>query len=71
MRVNVSGVRDAHRHAGGRRAEALMGLRTVGWLITLALSLLVAPLCADAQPSATVPRIGYLSAGSPASPHLG
>jgi putative ABC transport system substrate-binding protein len=45
-----------------------MGLRTVGWLVTLALSLLVAPRCPDAQPPATVLRIGYLSAGSPASP---
>jgi putative ABC transport system substrate-binding protein len=68
MRAHVSSVHDAHRHAGGQRVEALMGLRTVGWLVTLALSLLVAPLCADAQPPATVPRIGYLSPGSPASP---
>lgn len=29
-------------------------------LITLALGLLVAPLAADAQPSAKVPRIGFL-----------
>src|SRR5262245_45460425 len=33
-------------------------------LITLALSLLMAPLSTEAQLTATVPRIGYLSAGS-------
>jgi putative tryptophan/tyrosine transport system substrate-binding protein len=37
-------------------------------LIILVLGLYVAPLAADAQPPAIVPRIGYLSAGSPASP---
>jgi putative tryptophan/tyrosine transport system substrate-binding protein len=44
-------------------------MRRAMLLITLALSLLVAPLCADAQPAAKVARIGYLSpvggAGSP------
>jgi putative tryptophan/tyrosine transport system substrate-binding protein len=45
-----------------------MGYSAVGCIVTLTLSLLVAPLCADAQPPATVPRIGYLSADSPASP---
>src|SRR5713226_6342713 len=70
MRANVSRVHNAHRHAGGRCEEAIMGPRTVRWLVPLALSLLVAPLCADAQPPATVPRIGYLSAGSPASPSV-
>jgi putative tryptophan/tyrosine transport system substrate-binding protein len=37
-----------------------MKLSTIGLLITLALSLLVAPLTADAQPSPKVPRIGML-----------
>jgi putative ABC transport system substrate-binding protein len=37
-----------------------MKRRTIGLLITLALSLLVAPLTADAQPSPKIPRIGIL-----------
>ena len=37
----------------------------VGWIVTLALGFLAAPLEADAQPSAKVATIGYLSmAGS-------
>jgi ABC-type uncharacterized transport system substrate-binding protein len=68
MHANVGSIHDTHRHAGGRRAKALIGLRTVKWLV--ALSLLVAPFCADAQSPATVPQIGYLSAGSPASPSV-
>jgi|SRR5262245_14706848 len=35
-----------------------------GLLVTLALSLLVAPLAVDAQPTTKVPRVGYLSLGS-------
>lgn len=35
---------------------------TVGLLLTLVLSLLVAPLAADAQQPTNVPRIGFLSA---------
>ena len=38
-----------------------MWYRTVGCLVTLILSLLVAPLAADAQPAAKVWRIGYLT----------
>jgi putative ABC transport system substrate-binding protein len=38
--------------------------RTIGLLVTLALSLLVAPLAADAQPPAKVPRISLLIPGS-------
>ena len=44
-----------------------MWCSTVGCIVTLALSILVAPLCSDAQPPAKVPRIGYLSVGSPHS----
>jgi putative ABC transport system substrate-binding protein len=40
---------------------------TIGLLLTLALGLLVAPLTAEAQPPAKVPRIGWLSLGSPSS----
>jgi len=46
-----------------------MWYSTLGGFITLTLSLLVAPLVADAQPSAKVARIGYLSvAGGAGSP---
>jgi putative tryptophan/tyrosine transport system substrate-binding protein len=46
-----------------------MWYSTLGGFITLTLSLLVAPLVADAQPSAKVARIGYLSvAGGTGSP---
>jgi putative ABC transport system substrate-binding protein len=37
-----------------------MTRRRIGLLLTLALSLFVAPLAADAQPAAKVPRIGFL-----------
>jgi putative tryptophan/tyrosine transport system substrate-binding protein len=43
-----------------------MGCNAVGVIITLSLSLLVAPLTAEAQPQATIPKIGFLG-GRPAS----
>jgi putative ABC transport system substrate-binding protein len=43
-----------------------MGCRAVGVIVTLSLSLLVAPLTAEAQPQATIPKIGFLG-GRPAS----
>jgi putative tryptophan/tyrosine transport system substrate-binding protein len=44
--------------------------RTIGFLVTLALGLLVAPLAADVQPLKKVPRIGYL-APAPGPPSFG
>jgi putative tryptophan/tyrosine transport system substrate-binding protein len=44
--------------------------RAIRLLVTLALSLLVAPLAADAQPIKKIPRIGYLAPG-PTSPSGG
>jgi putative tryptophan/tyrosine transport system substrate-binding protein len=44
-----------------------MPFRTVGIIVTMALSLLWAPLAAHAQPAAKVPRIGFLRP-SPVSP---
>ena len=41
---------------------------TFGLLVTLALSLLVAPLTVDAQPREKVPRVGYLNPGSASDP---
>jgi hypothetical protein len=47
-----------------------MTRRTVGLLVTL--TLLVAPLAAQAQPPGNMPRIGILSHGSPpAHPRAG
>src|SRR5215475_9245718 len=45
-----------------------MWYRTVGCLVTLILSLLVAPRTATAQQSVTLPRIGVLSPASPPPP---
>jgi putative ABC transport system substrate-binding protein len=44
--------------------EVPMTRRTVGFLVTLTLGLLVAPLAAAAQPAGKVARIGYLAPGS-------
>ena len=41
-----------------------MTRRRIGLLVTLMLAILVAPLAA-AQPPANIPRIGFLSPGSP------
>jgi ABC-type uncharacterized transport system substrate-binding protein len=45
-----------------------MTRRLIGFLVTLALGLLVAPLAADAQPGGKVARIGYLVTGGLDSP---
>ena len=42
-----------------------MWYSAVGFVVTLTLSLLVAPLAAKAQPATKVYRIGNLSPGSP------
>jgi putative ABC transport system substrate-binding protein len=44
-----------------------MWCSAVGFIVTLTLSLLAAPLAAKAQSLAKVPRIGWLSSGSPLS----
>ena len=46
-----------------------MRFRSLGLLVTLVLGLLVAPLAADAQQAAKVPRIGYLAQNLAAGPH--
>jgi putative ABC transport system substrate-binding protein len=45
-----------------------MWYSAVGCIVLLILSLLVAPLAVDAQPTKKVPRVGYLSPGSSADP---
>jgi putative ABC transport system substrate-binding protein len=47
--------------------EATMTRHLIGLLVTFALAILVAPLAAQAQSPAKVPRIGWLSLGSPSS----
>ena len=48
-----------------------MILRAAALIVTLALGLLAAPLAADAQPPAEVPRIGYLgNVSGSAAPYL-
>ena len=42
-----------------------MWCSAVGFLVTLALSLLTAPLAATAQPAGKIPRIGVLAPGPP------
>ncbi len=46
-----------------------MTRRTIGFLVTLALGLLVAPLTADTQQPTHVHRIGWLSPGVPRPDH--
>ena len=48
----------------GRCEEITMGLSTVGIIVILAISILVAPFTADAQQATKVYRIGRLMAGS-------
>jgi ABC-type uncharacterized transport system substrate-binding protein len=45
-----------------------MRLSTIGLMLTLALSILAAPLAAESQQAAKIPRIGFLSPSSPADP---
>jgi hypothetical protein len=45
-----------------------MWYNAVGCIVPLILSLLVAPLTVEAQPTKAVPRVGYLSPGSSADP---
>jgi hypothetical protein len=40
-----------------------MWRRAVGVIVTLTLSLLAAPLATDAQPSAHIPKVGWLDWG--------
>jgi putative ABC transport system substrate-binding protein len=49
----------------GLLEDTTMTRRSIGFLMTLALAILVAPLAAEAQPLAKIPRIGVLSAGPP------
>src|SRR5439155_27209202 len=65
MRPTLGRVHCDRRSLGGRRAKPLLGLRTVGCLVTLACSLLTAPCTPNAQPAEPVHRAGSLSRNSP------
>ena len=69
MRPTLGRVHCDRRSLGGRRAKPLLGLRTVGCLVTLACSLLTAPCTPNAQPAEHVHRIGLLSSKSPLAAH--
>src|SRR5262249_39266954 len=45
--------------------EMTMACRTLGCLVILTLGLFLAPLAANAQPPATIPRVGFIEATSP------
>src|SRR5882724_12033688 len=55
--------RPAYTRSSYVSEETTMIRRTLGLLVTLALSLLVAPLAADAQQPTNVPRIGMVTGG--------
>src|SRR5438445_10919342 len=59
---------ERRRSASDRLEETTMWYRTVGCLVTLVLSLIVAPRTATAQKLMTLPRIGVRSAASPPPP---
>jgi putative ABC transport system substrate-binding protein len=61
MRATIGSIHDDRRHAGGRREETTLWLSTVGLIVTLALSLLMAPLAAEAQPAGKVWRLSFLA----------
>jgi hypothetical protein len=51
--------------------DTTMTRRLIRLILTLALSLLVAPLAAKAQPTGQVYRIGYLATAPPTRPGVG
>jgi len=66
MSTTIGSAHGAYKRAKGQPAETRRGLHLVG-LLFLALSLLMAPLAAEAQPQGKVFRIGWLALGSPSS----
>src|SRR5215470_5145235 len=46
-------------------------MRRIGLAVVLILSLILAPIAAEAQEAGKLYRIAFLSAGSPRAPHLG
>jgi putative ABC transport system substrate-binding protein len=65
MRLTLGRVHSDGMSCGSRRVKPLLWFRTVGYLVTLACSLLAAPCTPDAQPAEHMPRIGVLISPSP------
>src|SRR5204863_9659662 len=55
------------RSAVSRHEETTVRRKTIGVIVIITLSILVAPLAAGTQPRVKVPRIGWLSSGFPPS----
>src|SRR5712691_4767617 len=68
MLTTIGGIQGEHKCVGDRRAEPIRWSHTVGIIIVLALSILVASLAASAQPRKNIPLIGVLRPGYPPSP---
>jgi len=65
MHTPIGRVYTAQRYARDQREASLLWWKTVGVIVTFALSMLVGPLAVTAQPPAKIPRIGMLVGGSP------
>src|SRR5712691_1441023 len=60
MRANTRRVHGDRRYRGGRCGATTRWLRTIGYIVTFALGMLVAPLATEAQPRTKIPRVGFL-----------
>jgi ABC-type uncharacterized transport system substrate-binding protein len=69
MSAHIGIVQEHSRHAGDQREETTRWRSTVGYIVILALGILLAPLAAEAQLAGKVWRIGYL-AGTPRVPQI-
>src|SRR5205814_55749 len=69
MSALIGSVQEHRRHAGDQPQETTRWRSTVGWVVTLVLGILFAPLAVEAQLPGKVWRIGYL-AGTPRVPQV-
>ena len=65
MSTTIGRVHSAQKPGGGRGAERTRGLNPIGGIVLLALGILVAPVCSEAQQAAHIPRVGFLDPGHP------
>ena len=65
MHTRIGGAHREHTQTRRHRAEATRGLRTVGSMLILVLTILVVSLATDAQQPNKVHRIGRLNTGAP------
>jgi len=65
MSTTIGRVPSAQKPGRGRGAERTRGLHPIGGIVLLALGLLVAPVCSEAQQAAHIPRVGFLDPGHP------